>query len=91
MEFRVFTMGKEFVGSADVHHTPGRFNVAPEDCYPAESDVEVTEIFLRFGSKTKEIQFDHMASKAQDKIISEIQDDYSDACRKQYNEDRYDR
>ena len=91
MNFRIFTLGKEFVGCADVHATPGRHDGHWEDCYPADMEVEVKEIFLKLGSRTKQIEFAELDSKAQDRIISEIEDDYATERKRQYNEDRYDR
>lgn len=78
INFRVFALGHEFVGRAKLSGgSPGRLSGPPEDCYPAEDpDVEIDEISMRLGTRERELEFDSMSAKAQDRIISDIIEDY---------------
>ena len=75
MNYRIFSMGHEFIGCAKVHYQPGHMTGPWEDSYQDECEIEVEEITMRLGTRTRPICFDRISEQAKDRIISEISED----------------
>src|SRR3990167_5197015 len=94
-KYRVFAVGREFLVVAAVQPgSPGRLSGPPEDCYPADPpEIEVDSIEMKLGTRRRVIQWDALNDKAQDAILDDIMEQWSDAAasyRQEYAERRND-
>lgn len=91
MEFSTFSMGKHFVGRARALFSPGRIYGPWGDCFPPEYEVSVEEIYMKLGTRQRELRFDAINAEAKDRILRDIEDDILDQIKNERGYEIYDK
>lgn len=82
MNFRIWALGHEFVGCADVRRYAGVSRGPWEDSYPTEIDVVIEEIYMKLDGRERRLDFRAMDHKSQDVILGDIAEEYNDEARR---------
>ena len=87
-KFKVLAAHHAFLVEACVSPgRPGKLYGQPEDCYPADpAEIEVESIVMTLGTRKRVVEWDSINTKAQDSILEDIEEQYAEMAREDYDD-----